>query len=168
MISKKKGRKEVESVHLATMISKKKGRKEVESVHLGFQIAPMIDVVFVIMLFFMVMAGAVQVEHELNLKLPGTIAPDTPVKVIEETQIRILDSGEVLLNDDPMGEPGDVKLTNLAATMVRLTESSNVAGSEIVVTIVADEFAPYQRVINVLNALSIAKVKNVTFEVPPQ
>jgi biopolymer transport protein ExbD len=25
--------------------------------HLGFQIAPMIDVVFVIMLFFMVMAG---------------------------------------------------------------------------------------------------------------
>jgi len=29
----------------------------------GFQIAPMIDVVFVIMLFFMVMAGAVKVEH---------------------------------------------------------------------------------------------------------
>ena len=29
---------------------------------LGFQIAPMIDVVFVIMLFFMVMAGAVKVE----------------------------------------------------------------------------------------------------------
>jgi biopolymer transport protein ExbD len=32
----------------------------------------------------------------------------------------------------------------------------------------ADEFAPYQRVINVLNALSVAKVQNVTFEVPPQ
>ena len=32
----------------------------------GFQIAPMIDVVFVIMLFFMVMAGAVKVENELN------------------------------------------------------------------------------------------------------
>ena len=34
--------------------------------NLGFQIAPMIDVVFVIMLFFMVMAGAVKVENELN------------------------------------------------------------------------------------------------------
>jgi biopolymer transport protein ExbD len=150
------------------MSSNKKGRKEVEAVHLGFQIAPMIDVVFVIMLFFMVMAGAVQVEHELNLKLPGTIPPDGPVKAIEETQVRILDTGEILLNEDPMGEPGDVKLTNLAGTMVRLMESSTVAGSEVVVTIMADEFAPYQRVINVLNALSVAKVKNVTFEVPPQ
>ena len=37
----------------------------------GFQIAPMIDVVFVIMLFFMVMAGAVKVEHELKTTLPG-------------------------------------------------------------------------------------------------
>ena len=39
----------------------------------GFQIAPMIDVVFVIMLFFMVMAGAVKVEHELKTTLPGNV-----------------------------------------------------------------------------------------------
>ncbi len=146
----------------------KKGRKEVESVHLGFQIAPMIDVVFVIMLFFMVMAGAIQVENELNLKLPGTVPSDKPVSV-EETQVRILDTGEVLLNDEPVGEPGDAKLVNLTATMLRLVASSKAAAdSKIVVTIVADELAPYQRVINVLNSLSIAKVQNVTFEVPPQ
>ena len=36
------------------------------------QIAPMIDVVFVIMLFFMVMAGAVKRENELNTTLPGS------------------------------------------------------------------------------------------------
>ncbi len=150
------------------MSHQKKGRKEVEAVHLGFQIAPMIDVVFVIMLFFMVMAGAVQVENELNLKLPGTVPSDSPVTV-EETQVRILDTGEVLLNDEPVGEPGDTKLVNLTATMIRLVASTGAAkDSKIVVTIVADEFAPYQRVINVLNSLSIAKVQNVTFEVPPQ
>lgn len=150
------------------MSHQKKGRKEVEAVHLGFQIAPMIDVVFVIMLFFMVMAGAVQVEHELNLKLPGTISTPDAVSV-EETQVRILDSGEVLLNDESVGEPGDSKLANLTGTMLRLVESSKAAAdSKIVVTIVADEMAPYQRVINVLNSLSIAKVQNVTFEVPPQ
>ncbi len=150
------------------MKHKKRGRREPEQIHLGFQIAPMIDVVFVIMLFFMVMAGAVQVEHELNLKLPGTVAGDNPVSV-EETQVRILDTGEVLLNDDPVGEPGDAKLVNLTATMLRLVESSKATpDSKIVVTIVADELAPYQRVVNVLNSLSIAKVQNVTFEVPPQ
>ncbi|MBC7978957.1 MAG: biopolymer transporter ExbD [Armatimonadetes bacterium] len=150
------------------MSKRKKGRKEVESVHLGFQIAPMIDVVFVIMLFFMVIAGSVQVEHELNLKLPGTIAPDMPVEAIEETQIRVLDNGEILLNEDPIGDAADTNLTNLTTTMMLLSQSSKVAGSKIVVTIMADEFATYQRIINVLNSLSIAKIQNVTFEVPPQ
>ncbi|MEO7097987.1 MAG: biopolymer transporter ExbD [Luteolibacter sp.] len=151
------------------MKHKKRGRQEPDQIHLGFQIAPMIDVVFVIMLFFMVMAGAVQVEHELNLKLPGTIPNNgQPPEAIEETQIRVLDNGDVTLNDDPMGDASDVKLAKLAQTMILLSQSAEAAKSKIVVTIMADEMAPYQRVINVLNALSIAKVKNVTFEVPPQ
>ncbi|MCW1922369.1 biopolymer transporter ExbD [Luteolibacter arcticus] len=150
------------------MAHKKNKRRPVEAIHIGFQIAPMIDVVFVIMLFFMVMAGQQVVENELNLKLPGTINPDTPLETVEETQIRVLESGEVLLNEDPVGEPDDAALRNLAATMVRLAESSKVAGSKVVVTIMADEFAPYQRIIDVLNALAVARIENVTFEVPPQ
>ena len=150
------------------MKSKKRGRSAPEQIHLGFQIAPMIDVVFVIMLVFMVMAGAVQKEHELNLKLPGTISADKPVDVIEETQVRVLDTGEILLNDEPMGDPEDSKLQNLSLTMIKLEESSKAAESKVVVTIMADEFAPFQRVIDVLNALSIARIQNVTFEVPPQ
>ena len=147
---------------------KKRGRGGDNEIHLGFQIAPMIDVVFVIMLFFMVMAGQQQIENELNLKLPGRIDPNAPVETVEETQIRVLETGEILLNDDPVGDPGDSALKNLAATMVRLAESSKVAGSKVVVTIMADEFAPYQRVIDVLNALAVARIANVTFEVPPQ
>lgn len=150
------------------MSTKKRGRRGPDQIHLGFQIAPMIDVVFVIMLFFMVMAGAVQKEHELNLKLPGTISAEKPVDVIEETQVRVLDTGEILLNEEPMGNPEDPKLRELATTMMKLDESSKAAGSKVVVTIMADEFAPFQRVIDVLNALSIARVQNVTFEVPPQ
>ena len=150
------------------MKSKKRGRSAPEQIHLGFQIAPMIDVVFVIMLFFMVMAGAGQKEHDLNLKLPGTSSADKPVDVIEETQVRVLDTGEILLNDEPMGDPEDSKLQNLSLTMIKLEESSKAAESKVVVTIMADEFAPFQRVIDVLNALSIARIQNVTFEVPPQ
>lgn len=147
---------------------KRKKRKEPEQIHLGFQIAPMIDVVFVIMLFFMVMAGQQVVENELNLKLPGSIPPDGEVDAVEETHVQVLETGEVLLNDDPVGDPGDSALISLAQTMVRLAESSKIAGSKVVVTIMADEFAPYQRVIDVLNALAVARIENVTFEVPPQ
>ena len=150
------------------MKKQKRGRNSGGEIHLGFQIAPMIDVVFVIMLFFMVMAGQQQVENELNLKLPGTLPNNGPELAVEETQVRVVESGEVLLNDDPVGEPGDTGLKNLAATMVRLAESSKISNSKVVVTIMADEFAPYQRVIDVLNALAVARIENVTFEVPPQ
>ncbi|TAG09668.1 MAG: biopolymer transporter ExbD [Verrucomicrobia bacterium] len=135
---------------------------------MGFQIAPMIDVVFVIMLFFMVMAASVQVENELNLKLPGMIAADGPVESFEDTQIRVLETGEVLLNDDPMGDSGDTQLEQLTRTLILLAQSSRAADSKVVVTIIADEYAPYQRVINVLNSLSTAQIQNVTFEVPAQ
>ena len=52
-------------------------KKDSGEINLGFQIAPMIDVVFVILLFFMVMAGAVQVENAHNTKLPGTVTRAT-------------------------------------------------------------------------------------------
>ena len=55
---------------------KRHRRKANAEVNLGFQIAPMIDVVFVIMLFFMVMASDVQVENAHNTKLPGTVESD--------------------------------------------------------------------------------------------
>ena len=37
----------------------------------GFQIAPMVDVVFVLLLFFMASAGSQVVERELNISLPS-------------------------------------------------------------------------------------------------
>ena len=94
-------------------------------IHMGFQIAPMIDVVFVIMLFFMVMAGQVQKEQELKLKLPGRAVASEEVEAIEETQIRVLESGDVLLNDEPMGAPGDAKLVEMTATLIRLKQASD-------------------------------------------
>ena len=54
----------------------------------GFQIAPMIDVVFVIMLFFMVMAGAVKIENELNTQLPGTASTSSSTDFVDEQIIQ--------------------------------------------------------------------------------
>lgn len=153
---------------MSTGKKKKRNRRAPDAVHLGFQIAPMIDIVFVIMLFFMVQAAFIQVEQELNLKLPGTISASQAVDVIEETQIQVMESGDILLNDDPIGTPDDTRLAKLTSTMLLLDQSAKAAGSKTVVTIVAEEYAPYQRIIDVLNALSVARIQNVTFEVPPQ
>jgi biopolymer transport protein ExbD len=141
---------------------RKRGSGEV---NLGFQIAPMIDVVFVIMLYFMVMAGAVQVENAHNTKLPGTVQvenTDTPMP--DEIAIRIEDDGQVYLNDDPLDSPENKNLPELASNLGQLRESSEASRAEVLVTIYANEQAKYERVVDVLDALSRARISNVTFQ----
>ena len=125
----------------------------------------MIDVVFVIMLFFMAMVGAMKIENAHNTKLPGTVqveTSDTPMP--DEIAIRIEDDGQVYLNDDPLDTPEVKDLLELAGNLSQLRESSQASKSEVLVTIYANEQAKYERVIDVLDALSRAKIANVTFQ----
>lgn len=132
---------------------------------LGFQIAPMIDVVFVIMLFFMVMAGAVKVEKELNTTLPGTAESSSPTDFVDEQIITISDTGEVALNDEPFDSPQSHDLPNLTGTLMRLKQNADAAKTQTVVTIISDPLAKYRRTVDVLDALAVAQIPNVTFTV---
>ncbi len=133
--------------------------------NVGFQIAPMIDVVFVIMLFFMVMAGAVKIENELNTQLPGTAATSTSTDFVDEQIITISDIGEVSLNDEPFDTPQSKELPELRGTLMRLKQNADAAKTPAVVTIISDEQAKYSRTVDVLDALAVAKIDNVTFTV---
>ena len=129
----------------------------------GFQIAPMIDVVFVIMLFFMVMAGAVKVEKEINTELPGTAETSGPTDFVDEVVINISDTGEVTLNDEPMDSATSRDLPQLRATLMRAKQGSDAAKSQLMVTIVSDPEARYSRAVDVLDALAAAQIENVSF-----
>ena len=131
--------------------------------NVGFQIAPMIDVVFVIMLFFMVMAGAVKVENELNTTLPGSAETSGSTDFTDEQIITIAEDGQVALNDEDLDAPNDPAMPKLTGTLMRLKQSSDAAKSVLTVTIASEPKAKYGRAIDVLNALAAAKVDNVTF-----
>jgi biopolymer transport protein ExbD len=131
----------------------------------GFQIAPMIDVVFVIMLFFMVMAGEVRVEKELNSQLPGTSESASSVDFVDEQIVAISEEGEVSLNEEPMDSPGSGPLPQLTSTLLRLKQNADAAKTPALVTIISDEKARYSRTIDVLNALAVAKIESVSFTV---
>jgi len=132
---------------------------------MGFQIAPMVDVGFVIMLFFMVMAGAVKVENELSTKLPGSAESSPATEFNDETIISISDEGEVSLNDEPLDSVQSVELPQLRGTLMRIKQNADNAKQPAIVTIVSDAHAKYSRTIDVLNALAFAKITNVTFNV---
>lgn len=142
----------------------KRQRKGSSEVNLGFQIAPMIDVVFVILLYFMVMVGAVQKENAHNTKLPGTVESDTPVDTPDEIAIRIEDDGQVYLNDDPLDSPNPGLLPELTANLMQLKAGSDASNSQVLVTIYAANTAQYQRVIDVLDSLGQARIDSVTFQ----
>jgi biopolymer transport protein ExbD len=133
--------------------------------NLGFQIAPMIDVVFVIMLFFMVMAGAVKIENELNTQLPGTAETSSSTDFVDEQIITISDTGEISLNDEPFDSAASKDLPKLKGTLMRLKQNADAAKTPAVVTIISDTQAKYSRTIDVLDALAVAKIDNVTFTV---
>ena len=132
---------------------------------LGFQIAPMIDVVFVIMLFFMVMAGAVKVERELNTKLPGNAETTGPTDFVDEIVINIAENGEVLLNDEPMDTPTSKEMPHLRGTLLRLKQTSDNAKAPTLVTLISEPEAKYARTVDVLDALAVAQIENGTFTV---
>lgn len=131
----------------------------------GFQIAPMIDVVFVIMLFFMVMAGAVKVEYELKTTLPGRAETAQAVEMPDEVMLGVAENGTVTLNEDPIGSPQDETLESLYRQMVQMEKSSQQAKTKLLVTVQAAETALYNRVVNVLDVLARAEVSHITFTV---
>lgn len=129
----------------------------------GFQIAPMIDVVFVILVFFMALAAQIKIEQILQTKLPGISVSSTTTEFIDEQILQIDDLGEVTLNDEAYDSIDSRDLPMLTGTLVRLKGSSDAAQSKVVVTLVSHPDSPYYRTIDVLNALAVAGITNVTF-----
>jgi biopolymer transport protein ExbD len=138
---------------------------ETESLNAGFQIAPMIDVVFVIMLFFMVMAGAVKVEHELKTTLPGVSVAAAQEDIPDDIIIGIDEEGIVTMNEEEFDGPKDKAMPSLTLALARLKQDADARGSKVLVTLQTEEQAKYERIIDVMNALAKAKIENVTFTV---
>ena len=126
---------------------------------IGFQIAPMVDVVFVLMLFFMASAGVQVVEKELAMNLPSGVGkpsdvPTTPV-IIE-----ITGDGQVSANDTPFGTKDDKNLQSL-----RDYFKHNIAqfGDKDPVIVRPSPETTHERIMDVLNAAAAAGVKNLAF-----
>jgi len=129
----------------------------------GFQIAPMIDVVFVILVFFMALAAQIRIEHSLQTTLPGVAAASSSANLVDEQMIRIDVTGEVSLNEETYDSPDSFRLPQLYATLHRLKVSADAARSTVVVTVMSHPESSYGRTVDVLNALAAAGIRQVSF-----
>ncbi|MEP7220601.1 MAG: biopolymer transporter ExbD [Bacteroidota bacterium] len=128
---------------------------------IGFQIAPMVDVVFVLLLFFMASAGSQVIEHELNISLPsgkGAANPGAPPTT--PMMITITGEGAVQGNGQIFDPPNSKELPLLRKWM---KEDVDKFGGKDPVIISPSPDARQERIIDVLNAAAAAGVTKLTF-----
>ena len=118
----------------------------------------MLDILFVLLLFFMVSAGAQKHEASLTTQLPG-IGPSGNVPV----EVGIDADGQVNVAGAPLDSPTDPALPQLVERLKGVVAAN--ATQPVVVT--PTRSTRHQRVVDVLNACAAAKVKNLAFGTPP-
>lgn len=126
-------------------------------------IASLIDLVFLLLVYFMVAASLQKSEADLSIRLPGMIAQKQSVEMPDEQIIEVKDSGHVILNDQQYDSPDSMDLPNLVSMLTRYRLSCESAKIPAMITIMADDDTRHQRVIDVMNACANAQIKNVTF-----
>ena len=123
----------------------------------GFQIAPMVDVVFVLLLFFMACAGQTITEGLLKVSTPGLgeAAPNVGNIVLD-----IDAAGNVFANGQAQSaNPVEHQIPALESFL----KSGTSANAEIAVQIRPTNETRHERVIDVLNTCRQANVKNIAF-----
>ncbi len=121
----------------------------------------MIDIVFVLMLFFMVMAGSVKVEREIRTAMPGGITENRQWP--DDITIAITEDGSVTMNEEEFDTPTDRKLPRLTTDLIKLRKDADACGGRVLITLQTESLVRYERIMDVLNALAKARITDITF-----
>jgi biopolymer transport protein ExbD len=123
------------------------------------QIGPMVDMIFLLLIFFMVQAQ-LSSERELGLRPPGAAAASvTP----DGRRIEIRADGQVVLDGQPVDGRAGRELPVLAERLRAFRAACDRARSPALATLAPDDAATHQRIVDVLNACAEAGLAGVTF-----
>jgi biopolymer transport protein ExbD len=126
------------------------------------QIAPMADIGFLLLCFFIVSAKPPRHEADIGMTLPGSVSDQVSVDLPEEVRVAIHPDGAVEVNEAILGEPADQELRVLRETLQRFRESADNNHTQSLVTLDAANQTTHQRIVDVLNACARARIKGVT------
>ncbi len=116
-----------------------------------FSLAPMIDVVFQLLIFFMVSTTYSSAEKELEVELPTAESGDAAGGAPQELVINVFRDGRVALSGKPVTSDELDRALNAAAGRNRSTQ----------VTIRGDRLASHERIVAVMDACGIAGLSNL-------
>ncbi len=125
--------------------------------------ASLIDISFLLLIFFMVSATLQKQEADLGLVLPGITADSNEPIPVDQMTISVDRNGTILVNNEVVDR--DVNRHRIPALTDRLKRyhaMANLAGSEPMVVIDCAGGVPQQRFVDVLNACSSVGIRHVS------
>lgn len=126
------------------------------------QIAPLIDVVFLLLIYFMVTASLIKKEADLSFLLPAKVETNEIVSLPIEVIIEVTELGDILMEGMQFGQDSQ-NLDELIVQLLSLKEAADSSGSEFIVNILPADRALHGRIVQVMDACAAAKVKNMSF-----
>ena len=120
---------------------------------IGFQIAPMVDILLVLLCFFIITWSFARKEMELDVKVPAAQSAKESNPVINQTVLNVKEDGSVVWNR---------KLTSLEELSTRLKQLANLY-PDYGIILRGDERADYKNIVNVLDVCREANIWNVAF-----
>ena len=118
-----------------------------------FQMAPMIDIIFQLLIFFMVISTFQQLEDVVDVKLPIADESQTKKTSYGEIVINVLGDGKIVLNQMVYDYEGLLSI---------LTEESG-SSKRAKVTIRGDKDAPHAWIMGVMQVCAQADIWDVAF-----
>jgi len=138
-------------------------REKKKPLKVDFPISAMIDCTFLLLIYFMVACSLHKQEADISFSLPGVAEQSEPIAMPDEQILEIRPNGSVVLNDLELDSPQSKELPELTKTLEKFREACAATKTEAMLTINADDEVPQQRVVDILDACSAAKLENVTF-----
>ena len=139
--------------------------KHKDDVKAAVDMTPMIDCVFLLLVFFTVSTTFNKQEADISVALPGTAEQSDAVEIPDEQIIQITENGNVFLNDLEYDAPTDPDMPELVKTLILFRQTAEANHVPAMITIAPEDNVKQQRVVDVLNACTAAKIANVTFAV---
>lgn len=127
------------------------------------QLAPFIDVILFLLIFFLLTWNVARYEAELAVRLPTAQQAETSTRIPGEILININRVGEIIVNRRTLSPD------ELRTILTKVTRDF----PDQAVILRADADVPYQKVITVIDLCKAANVTNIAFttappEPPPQ
>jgi len=136
--------------------------RNIEEVKMDLQVSPLIDVVFLLLIYFIVTTTLLRREGDLSFILPVQTPPDVVVELPLEVVIQVMADGTVEMGG-VVFSANDILLQDLANQVRDQKALAKAQHSVFFVNILPSKDAVHSRIVNVMDACASAGVENLSF-----